>query len=67
MRTLKDSLTRLLEMAVIAIMAALVLVVLWGVVSRFVLAEPSRWTEELATSPWLHCSWPALSLDCWLV
>lgn len=49
MRTLKNSLTRLLEMAVIAIMAALVLVVLWGVVSRFVLAEPSRWTEELAT------------------
>jgi TRAP-type C4-dicarboxylate transport system permease small subunit len=27
----------------------LVFNVLWGVFSRFVLAEPSRWTEELAT------------------
>ncbi len=49
MHSLKNNLTRLLEIAVIVIMAALVLDVLWGVVSRFVLAEPSRWTEELAT------------------
>jgi TRAP-type C4-dicarboxylate transport system permease small subunit len=49
MRPLKQLLTRLLELAVILIMAALVCVVLWGVFSRFILAEPSRWTEELAT------------------
>ncbi len=49
MRALIQHFTRLLEGAVIVIMAALVLDVLWGVVSRFVLAEPSRWTEELAT------------------
>jgi len=49
MRPLKLLLTRVLEWAVILIMAALVFTVLWGVFSRFVLAEPSRWTEELAT------------------
>ncbi len=31
-----------------AIVAALVLVVLWGVATRFVLADPSQWTEETA-------------------
>jgi TRAP-type C4-dicarboxylate transport system permease small subunit len=49
MRAFKQLLTRLLELTVILIMAALVFDVLWGVFSRFVLAEPSRWTEELAT------------------
>ncbi len=49
MRALKDGLTRILELGVISMFAALVCVVLWGVVSRFVLSEPSRWTEELAT------------------
>jgi TRAP-type C4-dicarboxylate transport system permease small subunit len=32
------------------VVAALVLDVLWGVCSRFVLQSPSRWTEEAATS-----------------
>jgi len=42
-------LTHGLEIAVMAAMAILVLDVLWGVVSRFVLGAPSRWTEEAAT------------------
>jgi TRAP-type C4-dicarboxylate transport system permease small subunit len=46
----KTALVRLLEGIVIAVMAALVLDVLWGVCSRFVLRSPSRWTEEVATA-----------------
>jgi TRAP-type C4-dicarboxylate transport system permease small subunit len=47
--TLKTVVTRLLEWIVIILVAALVLDVLWGVVSRFVLGSPSHWTEEIAT------------------
>ena len=39
----------LLEQAVIIAVGSLVLVVLWGVCTRFVLGSPSRWTEEVAT------------------
>lgn len=40
---------RLLEAVVILLMAALVFVVLWGVVSRYLPGvRPSDWTEELA-------------------
>lgn len=39
----------LLEQCVVVIVAALVLDVLWGVFSRFILGAPSRWTEEVAT------------------
>lgn len=39
----------LLEQAVIVTVAILVLDVLWGVGTRFVLESPSRWTEEVAT------------------
>jgi TRAP-type C4-dicarboxylate transport system permease small subunit len=46
----KTALVRLLEWIVIAVVAALVLDVLWGVFSRFVLRAPSRWTEEVATT-----------------
>ena len=46
---LKTALTRLLEWTVIILVAALVLDVLWGVFSRFVLGSPSRRTEEIAT------------------
>jgi TRAP-type C4-dicarboxylate transport system permease small subunit len=46
---LKAVLVRLLEWIVIVVVAALVLDVLWGVFSRFVLRSPSRWTEEVAT------------------
>lgn len=42
------ALTRLLEGTLILAMAALVLDVLWGVASRFLLASQSSWTEELA-------------------
>ncbi len=45
----KRGLTKLLEWVVILVVAALVLDVLWGVCSRFVLRSPSRWTEEVAT------------------
>jgi TRAP-type C4-dicarboxylate transport system permease small subunit len=37
-----------LEWFTIGIFAALVLDVLWGVISRYVLGAQSRWTEELA-------------------
>ena len=45
----RHGLNRGLELAVMVVMATLVLDVLWGVVSRFVLGEQSRFTEELAT------------------
>jgi len=45
---LKQSLEKLLEFAVIAVVGALVLDVLWGVCTRFLLNSPSRWTEEVA-------------------
>ena len=41
--------TRLLEWLCILMMLALVLDVIWGVFSRFILRAPSRWTDELAT------------------
>jgi TRAP-type C4-dicarboxylate transport system permease small subunit len=44
-----ERVVRLLEWAVIGIFAALVLVVLWGVISRYLPGvRPSAWTEELA-------------------
>ncbi|MDX1429131.1 MAG: TRAP transporter small permease [Rhodothermales bacterium] len=39
---------RLLAAALVLIMAVLTLDVLWQVLSRYVLASPSSWTEELA-------------------
>lgn len=47
-RRCQRPLARLLEHFVTVIVAALVLDVLWGVISRFVLGSPSRWTEEVA-------------------
>ena len=41
-------LTRVLEGLCVLLMAALVLDVLWGVLSRYVVPMPSRWTDELA-------------------
>ncbi len=46
---LKKVLVKALEIAVIILVAVLVLDVLWGVFSRYVLDAQSRWTEELAT------------------
>ncbi len=41
--------TPLLEWACIAMMAVMILDVIWGVLTRFVFRSPSRWTDELAT------------------
>jgi len=46
---LVSGLKRGLEVAVMVVMALLVLDVLWGVVSRFLLGEQARFTEEVAT------------------
>lgn len=44
-----NGVVRALEFAVIALFAALIFVVLWGVVSRYLPGvRPSDWTEELA-------------------
>jgi len=45
---LKKVLDRSLEILVMAVVAVLVLDVLWQVFTRFVLCKPSTWTEELA-------------------
>ena len=46
---LNKSLIKLLEITVILVIGFLVLDVLWGVFSRYVLKNQSPWTEELAT------------------
>lgn len=47
-RTLRVQLTRFLEGLLVAAVLVLVLDVLWGVFSRYVLGDQSGWTEELA-------------------
>ena len=49
LRILKWVLDRSLEVLVMVVVAVLVLDVLWQVFTRFVLGNPSMWTEELAT------------------
>lgn len=49
MRRIRLALTVVLESVVAIVVAILLLVVLWGVVSRYLIDLPSRWTEELAT------------------
>ena len=44
----KTVLDRVLESLVIVVVAVLVLDVLWQVFTRFILNDPSTWTEELA-------------------
>lgn len=48
MRNLKQRIDRVLAWAVILIMGTLVVDVLWQVFTRFVLRDPSSYTEELA-------------------
>jgi TRAP-type C4-dicarboxylate transport system permease small subunit len=48
LRLIKKVLDRLLEALVMVVVAVLVLDVLWQVFTRFVLNNPSSWTEELA-------------------
>ena len=45
---LRNGLIKILELAVIAVMGFLVIDVVWGVFTRYVLRAPSSWTEELA-------------------
>jgi len=47
-RAIKTVLDRVLEGLVMIVVAVLVLDVLWQVFTRFVLKDPSTWTEELA-------------------
>ncbi len=47
-RSIKKVLDRSLELLVIAVVAVLVVDVLWQVFTRFILKNPSTWTEELA-------------------
>lgn len=49
LRTVRKTLDRSLETLVAIVMAALVLDVSWQVFTRFVLKDPSTWTDELAT------------------
>jgi TRAP-type C4-dicarboxylate transport system permease small subunit len=44
-----DAVARALDGLCVVLMFVLVMDVLWGVFSRYVLAAPSRWTDELAT------------------
>ena len=46
---IKECMVKLLEWILILLVAGLVLDVLWQVFSRFVLNDPSSWTDELAT------------------
>jgi TRAP-type C4-dicarboxylate transport system permease small subunit len=47
-RSIKKVLDRSLELLVIVVVAVLVVDVLWQVFTRFILKNPSTWTEELA-------------------
>ncbi len=46
---IKGQLVRILEYSVMAVMAALVIDVVWQVFTRYVIGRQSSWTEELAT------------------
>jgi TRAP-type C4-dicarboxylate transport system permease small subunit len=61
---IKRILTKSLEAAVIVLVAALVLDVLWGVFSRYILGAQSRWTEELATTLLIWVSLLGASVAC---
>ena len=62
--SIKKAMTRSLELAVILLVTALVLDVLWGVFSRYVLGAQSRWTEELATTLLIWVSLLGASVAC---
>jgi len=47
-KSIKKVLDRSLELLVIVVMVVLVVDVLWQVFTRFILKDPSTWTEELA-------------------
>jgi TRAP-type C4-dicarboxylate transport system permease small subunit len=47
-KAIKNILDRSLELLVMVVVAVLVVDVLWQVFTRFILKDPSTWTEELA-------------------
>ncbi len=47
MKTLKNKIDKVIEMVIIALLLMMVFNVSWQVFSRFVLGDPSSWTEEL--------------------
>ena len=49
LKNVKKWLDRILEFFTAVVMGILVLDVLWQVITRFVIRNPSSWTEELAT------------------
>jgi len=49
MEAIKKALDRFLELLCMVAVAVLVIDVLWQVFTRFVIRDPSNWTEELAT------------------
>jgi len=46
---IRPILIRWLEITVMVVVAVLVIDVVWQVVTRFIMRDPSRWTDELAT------------------
>jgi TRAP-type C4-dicarboxylate transport system permease small subunit len=48
LRTIKDRMTSVLNLMLMIAVALLVVDVVWGVFSRYVLGEQTKWTEELA-------------------
>ena len=48
MKTLRDGIDRLLGLVICVLMAAMVINVLWQVFTRFVIRDPSSFTEEAA-------------------
>jgi TRAP-type C4-dicarboxylate transport system permease small subunit len=48
LRTIKDRMTSALNLMLMIAVALLVCDVVWGVFSRYVLGEQTKWTEELA-------------------
>lgn len=48
MNNLRKKIDKVLEWLVVTLMATLVLVVLWQVISRYVMTSPSSFTDELA-------------------
>jgi TRAP-type C4-dicarboxylate transport system permease small subunit len=48
MQTLLSTLDRVLKAALVVLMGGLVMAVTWQVVSRYLFASPSSWTEEIA-------------------
>ena len=64
MKYIKDKLNRVLEFILIIVLGVMVLNVSWQVFSRYVLANPSSFTDELArylmTVSYTHLTLPTM-------